>query len=226
VVKDSQSGFRAFRRETMRSLGLRSSGMELASEMLIRAANADLRIKEVEAGYRQRVGESKLDTFVDGRRHLALIFLLAPDLLLVGPGATLLALGVVLTAMGFLRPAGVAVGSLRWQPVFFSSICLVLGTQALLAGAVLANRSAVSLQTVRHRFDFIDSPRFPSRCFLLGLLGITAGLVIDLVMFVAWIGRNLLAGQGTAWAGLAQSLLILGGSLASFGVVSRFLRRR
>jgi hypothetical protein len=77
VVADSQSGFRAFDRRRVDALGLRAAGMELASEMLIRAARAGLRIEEVDVGYRPRIGESKLSTFSDGLRHLRLIVRLA-----------------------------------------------------------------------------------------------------------------------------------------------------
>src|SRR5712692_836569 len=70
VVNDSQSGFRAFRRDKLASLDVRSTGMELASEMLIRAARAGLRVMEVPAGYRERIGQSKLNAFEIGRAHV------------------------------------------------------------------------------------------------------------------------------------------------------------
>src|SRR4051812_21914741 len=73
VVTDSQSGYRAFRKDSLPKLGLTSTGMELASEMLIKAARAGLEIQEIPAGYRPRIGESKLSTWSDGWRHLQLI---------------------------------------------------------------------------------------------------------------------------------------------------------
>ncbi len=76
-VRDSQSGFRAFRRDCFLDLHLRSTGMELASEMLIQATRSDLRLVEVRTGYRQRVGSSKLAAYTDGRRHLRQIAFLA-----------------------------------------------------------------------------------------------------------------------------------------------------
>ena len=90
VVTDSQSGFRAFTREIARKHDPERVGMELASEMLINSARAGLRIEEIQTGYRPRIGQSKLETWADGWRHLTLIFMLAPDLLLIGPGLVLL----------------------------------------------------------------------------------------------------------------------------------------
>ncbi len=227
VVSDSQSGYRAFRRDRIAALELESSGMELASEMLIKGARAGLRITEVDTGYRPRIGDSKLAPLSDGLRHLQLILLLAPDLLLLIPGAILLTIGLVLLVLGFVSPSGVDVGSLRWQPVFFSGIALVLGTQAFLGGAVLAHHSSVAAPGVHRRFAFVGSAAFPARCTAVGLLLIAAGLLVDLALLVAWLGGDdSPSHNGSGWASLAQSALIVGGTLATFGIISRALRPR
>src|SRR5581483_6304316 len=85
-IRDSQSGFRAFRRSTIMKLDLKSPGMELNPEMVIKASRAGLRMLEVPTGYRPRVGESKLRTFADGWRNLRTILFLAPETILIGPG--------------------------------------------------------------------------------------------------------------------------------------------
>ena len=224
VVADSQSGYRAFRRDRLEALGLKSTGMELASEMLIRASRVGLRVHEVPAGYRPRIGESKLDSLSDGWRHLQLILLLAPDLLLLGPGFVLLAVGILFSVIGFVQPAGIHVGSLRWQPVFFSGTAIVLGAQALLGGAVLAHRSSVVVGSIHRRFAFVGSPAFLRRCRVGGLLGILLGLLIDGAFFVGWIGGSKSPPvEGSGLASVAQSLLIVGGTFASFGVIGRYL---
>ncbi len=220
TAKDSQSGFRAFRRDDFARLRMQSSGMEFASEMLIRAGHAGWRVQEVPTRYRPRVGKSKLKTLSDGWRHLLLILSLAPDLLLVGPGAALLVLGVALTILSLLSPGGISLGSLQWQPVFFSTIALVLGTQALLAGTVLAYRLSVISGRVCTRFAFAGGNRFSFRCVVAGATSVVAGLCIDLALFVVWASDGPAPSRGLALAALAQSLLIVGGSLATFALVS------
>lgn len=220
VVRDSQSGYRAFRRDAIDDLHLRSGGMEFASEMLIRAARAKLRIREIETGYRARVGVSKLNTFADGWRHLQLVVTLAPDLLLVGPGLGLFAVGLAMAVVGLVSPTGVELGSLQWQPVFFSTIALVLGVQAFLAGAVLSCRLAALSGRPSSAFAFVSRPSFPTQCLRSGTLAAVAGLGLDVVLFGAWIGEVPVMSRGLALAALAQSLLIVGASLATFGVVS------
>jgi hypothetical protein len=227
VTADSQTGYRAFRRDPMLGLGLRSDGMELASEMLIKAARGGLRVRDVEGGYAPRIGESKLDTWSDGWRHLMLILLLAPDLLLIGPGLVLAAAGLAALGLTFAQPQGVDIGSARWQPVFFSGIALVLGLQALLGGAILANASPVSAAS-RRRFAFLDDPRLPSRALALGVVAILCGLAIDVALFLAWWSDTSsppTTGVAFGFASLAQILLILGGTVALSGVIARFVRR-
>jgi hypothetical protein len=206
-------------------LQLRSTGMELASEMLIRGARAGLRIGEVETGYRPRIGESKLSTFTDGFRHLYLILLLAPDLLLIGPGLTAFLAGVVCTVVTLVRPSGVEFGSFRWQPVFFSTILVVLGAQALLAGMVLAHQSSVATTSMQRRLAFIGRPRFATACMALGALLVVAGLAVDIALLVVWLD-NPEPPRTFGAASLAQSLIILGGTIGTFGVLRRFERAR
>ena len=227
VVTDSQSGFRAFRRDSLEVMMLSSPGMELASEMLINSARAGLRIVEIQTGYRLRIGQSKLATWSDGWRHLTLILMLAPDLLLIGPGFTLLCLGLAMLGVSFVEPKGVEIGSLVWQPVFFSGIALVLGMQALLAGAVLAHNSSFTPAGVGHRFAFVGKANFPNRCLGTGVAIALLGLVLNLVLFALWLGNKAETSLSHfGLASLSQSLIIVGSTVASFGVISRFTRAR
>lgn len=226
TVRDSQSGFRAFRREAVLSLGLESTGMEFASEMLIRGSRAGLRVASLPTGYRPRVGDSKLNAFSDGWRHLRLILWHAPHLALVWPGALLAIVGVALAVQGLVAPAGILIGSLRWQPVFFSAIALVLGVQAMIAGMVLANRSSLVRSTVRRHYAFIDHDRFGPRCILGGLWVFVVGIAVDGLLFLNGVTGRAPLRRGLVLAALAQSLIICGASVATLGLVfGRFCRR-
>src|SRR3990170_5975346 len=112
-IGDSQSGLRAFRRTIPDELGLRSAGMELASEMIVSAARAGLRIAEVPAPYNVRRGESKLNTLRDGWRHVRYLLVAAPDFLFTLPGIGMVALGIVTSVISFVSPAGLEIGSGR-----------------------------------------------------------------------------------------------------------------
>jgi glycosyltransferase involved in cell wall biosynthesis len=100
-VRDAHCGMRAFRRSVLPQLDLRTTGMEFASEMVIRAAKANLRIEQIPITYHPREGESKLSSFRDGWRHLRFLLLHRPTYLFVLPGLLMLILG---SALGTTRP--------------------------------------------------------------------------------------------------------------------------
>ena len=90
---------RALRRDVLPRLDLRTTGMEFASEMVIRAAKADLRIAELPIEYHPRGGESKLSSFRDGWRHLRFLLVHSPTHLFILPGALLAGLGTLIVAL-------------------------------------------------------------------------------------------------------------------------------
>ena len=141
-VSDSQSGFRAFRREAINELNLTAIGMEFASEMLVCAGWAKLRITEVPTKYAERIGESKLETFSDGLRHLRQLLLLAPDVFAILPGS-----GLIILSMALWIFSGGAIhdlsrpGSLGWFLIFLAQTGLIIGSLTWIAGVLLRHRA-------------------------------------------------------------------------------------
>lgn len=72
-INDSQCGIRAIKKECLEKLNLQSTGMEFASEMVIKAVKNNFKIKELPINYKRRIGQSKLNPILDGLRHLKLI---------------------------------------------------------------------------------------------------------------------------------------------------------
>ena len=209
-LSDSQSGYRAFRREAVLALGLRARGMEYASEMLLRAGRAGLVVTEVPTGYRARVGASKLDPLGDGWRHLQLLLLLSPHLSLILPGLVLAAVGLALCGVSLVAPAGIAVGPLRWLPIFLGPMLLILGTQAAFLGLLAAHRSSLTPPPLRRRLGFLDREGAVNRLLGTFLLVALVGLVVDAGLLVLWLADR----SGDAFlgvAGLAQALIVIGG---------------
>ncbi|HSM38579.1 MAG TPA: glycosyltransferase family 2 protein [Candidatus Limnocylindrales bacterium] len=221
-IGDSQSGLRAFRRGITERLGLRSSGMELASEMIVSAARAGLTIAEVPAPYAVRRGESKLSTLRDGWRHLRYLLLAAPDFLFTLPGVTMVLLGLAATTISLTAPDGLRIGPMEWRPVFAGTIGLAIGVNAVLFG-VIAKLYGVSHGLLREdRWARLYRRVFRLE-WLLGLAGLlfTGGLLIELLLFGAWT-TSAVAIQGLSLAALAQTLMIVGAELglAAFLVVT------
>ena len=98
-LTDYHSGLRGFDARTIRSLGLHTSGMEFASEMLIRTSMAGIPMCEVPIVY-SPAGRSRpphLRTWSDGWRHLRFLLLFSPRWVLLYPGVALATVGLALT---------------------------------------------------------------------------------------------------------------------------------
>jgi len=212
-LSDSQSGYRAFWRETAVGLGLRARGMEYASEMLLKAGRAGLELTEVPTDYRVRVGESKLNTFGDGWRHIQMLMLLSPHLTLIAPGLAAAVIGLILCLVPLLAPLGVPFFSARWLPVFIGPMLLILGAQAVFLGSLAAHRTALTPAAFRRRLglDFLDRPDAVNRLLGSFLTMAATGVVLDGVLLMAWL-LDRSSDRLVGIAGLAQALIVIGGS--------------
>ena len=97
-VGDAHCGMRALRRDVLPVLDLRATGMEFASEMVVRASKQNLVISEVPIEYHPRGGESKLSSFRDGWRHLRFLLVHSPTHLFIVPGLLMSVLGALISA--------------------------------------------------------------------------------------------------------------------------------
>lgn len=120
-IKDAHTGFRAVRKEMYEQLGCITTGMEFASEMIVKAIHAGIRIDFIDIEYHPRTGESKLRTFRDGWRHLRFLLLHSPSTVFVFPGAVLWILSLLVTVRLAFGP--VMIGERRIDVHFM----LVLG---------------------------------------------------------------------------------------------------
>ena len=98
-VRDFHCGLRAFRRDSILALNLRTTGMEFASEMVVKASLASLRIAEVPTTLSPdgRSRPPHLRSWRDGWRHLRFLLLYSPRWLFFYPGLAALVVGTVLS---------------------------------------------------------------------------------------------------------------------------------
>jgi hypothetical protein len=191
--------------------------MELASETIVNAAREGLRVTEVPAPYNPRLGESKLNTVRDGWRHLRFLLLAAPNFLFVLPGLALIGMGVAVTAISFLAPTGIEIGSLTWQSVFAGGIFLAIGTNALVFGLMTKTfgadrgifREDAWVRAYRRVFSLERMLGLAAVLFILGGL-------INLGLLAVWLSGNRMA-VGLQLAALAESLMIVGANLGLAG---------
>ncbi len=121
-VKDINCGLRALRKSKIADLRLRSPGMEFASEMVIHARKAGLKIAERPIKYRKRGGgEAKLRTVRDGWRHLRFILLFAPFYLYLIPAffGSLVSFWLFNSERLGFQAAGILTSSMSFQILIF-----------------------------------------------------------------------------------------------------------
>lgn len=215
---DSQCGLRAFTREAYERMDLRSTGMELASEMILKASRRGLKVAERPVPYAVRVGESKLNTFRDGWRHLRFLLVHSPMFLFLIPGLVLSVLGLLALAITLGASSGITVGSLTWQPVFAGAILLSVGTNSLVIG-MASHMYAVSRGILEEDGLARAFRRHVSleRVLALAAVPLAIGVGLDGLLFLRWIGGAPFGVPAVGTAALAQSGIIVGANLVLGG---------
>ncbi len=208
-VADAHCGMRALRAEVLPRLDLRCTGMEFASEMVIRAAKADLRIAEFPISYHPREGESKLASFRDGWRHLRFLLVHSPTHLFILPGAVLAGLGTAIVA---LVGGGLDLFGRSWgiHALIGGALLMVVGTQVLALGLCA---HAYGTYFMGERDPWFDRARARFRLehgLLLGGAFVLVGAVLGAVILVTWISHGFGSLADEHLAVIAATFVIVG----------------
>jgi glycosyltransferase involved in cell wall biosynthesis len=208
-VRDAHCGMRAVRREVLPRLELRTGGMELASEMVIRAAKLGLVVRQFPIEYHRRQGESKLSTWGDGWRHLRFLLVHSPKYLFIAPGAVMASLGA-LTMAGVL--ANVSVFGRQWDihTEIGGSLLLIVGVQVIALGLCAM---AYGVYFMGERDDWFTRMRTKYRLehglLLGGAIGL-GGVILGGVLLGIWIDRGFGSLEEQRLAVLAATLVTVG----------------
>jgi glycosyltransferase involved in cell wall biosynthesis len=132
-IKDFHCGLRAFRREAILNLNLRCSGMEFASEMMVKAVIAGLPIDEIPITLHPdgRTRAPHLKSWRDGWRHLKFLLLFTPEWLFFNPGLLLFVVGLV--GFGVLSSGPLTLGGITFDTntMLLCAASMIMGFQAL-----------------------------------------------------------------------------------------------
>jgi glycosyltransferase involved in cell wall biosynthesis len=211
-IRDAHCGMRAVRRDVLPQLDLRTTGMEFASEMVIRASKEKLDIREFPIQYHPRGGETKLSRVRDGWRHLRFLLVHSPTHLFLVPGAFLAVLGAIVAIISL---AQINVFGREWQlhTMIGSSLLMIIGAQVISLGLCAHAYGTYFMaekdpwfDRMRARFNLED-----------GLLagGIVAG--VGLIAFAVILGKWIADGAGALseerLAILAVTLVVIGAQI-------------
>ena len=203
-ISDVHCGMRAITHDALKKLQLRTGGMEFASEMVIEATRKGLRISEVPITYYPRRGESKLNTFSDGWRHLRFILLYRPVLYLLVPGGLALMLGLALTAGVYLQAGS------RMHSLILGSLMLLIGYQMLLAGLYFEAFGEIYGFSSSGINKKLISYHSLEKELLLGFAFLATGAIIGLQVLLKWQARGFGSIDELGSAVMAMVLSIMG----------------
>ena len=226
-VRDAHCGMRALRRDVLDTLDLRTTGMEFASEMVIRAAKQHLSIAEIDISYHPRGGESKLSSFRDGWRHLRFLLVHSPTYLFIVPGTLLAAVGTIVSAL-VLAHVGILGRSWDIHALIGGALFTIIGTQVLALGLCAHAYGTYFMGEKDAWFDAMRARFRLEHGLALGGVITVAGFVTALVIVIQWIGHGFGAIGLQQLAIVAFELLIVGLQIffSSFLLSILGLRRR
>ncbi len=226
-VNDAHCGMRALRRDVLARLDLRTTGMEFASEMVIRASKERLRIAEFPIEYHPRGGESKLSSFRDGWRHLRFLLVHSPNHLFIVPGTVLAGVGTLIVVF---VGAGLDFFGRAWglHALIGGALLMIVGTQVLALGLCAHAYGTYFMGERDPWFDRMRARFSLEHGLALGGLFTLVGLVMGVVIVATWIAHGFGSLADERLAVVAASLIIVGIQIffSSFLLSILGLRRR
>lgn len=178
-IRDFHCGLRGFDRNRMLALGLHTTGMEFASEVVVSSVLAGYRIVEVPTTL-SRDGRSRpphLRSFRDGWRHLRFLLLYSPRWLFLIPGSLLVVLGAIATGVLLVTP--VRIGSVTFDvgTLLYANAALLVGAQAV----------GFALLTKVYAIEEGFMPRDPRLDRLARWLGLETGLLVAAALILVGV---------------------------------------
>ena len=192
-VDDFHCGLRGFNREAMLGLKLTCPGMELASEMIVKAVLGKLKISQAPITLRpdRRNRPPHLRSFRDGWRHLRFLLLFCPRWLFFMPGLFLLAVG--LAGFLLLLPGPLTVGGVNFDTntLLVCAMTLLVGTQAVFFSLqAKAYATSVGLMRPDRRIERLFGIAYLEISTAVGLGLMLVGVAYLLVATTGWQRTN------------------------------------
>ena len=184
-ISDAHCGMRAFTKEALEKMNLKTHGMELASEMVIEAAKCGLKIKEVPITYYSRRAPSKLNSFKDGWRHVRFMMLYRPVPFLYLPGAFVFILGFLITS-SLLFTESAAYN--RSHSFILGSMLLIIGGQTLATGGYMKTYGLIHgmYQVDKKSKNLLNYHSLEKELFV-GSIILGIGIILGLKVAYTWI---------------------------------------
>jgi glycosyltransferase involved in cell wall biosynthesis len=235
-IRDFHCGLRGFNRQSILDLHLQTTGMEFASEMVVKASLGGRRVSEVPTTLKKdgRSRPPHLRSWRDGWRHLRFLLIFSPRWLFLVPGTVAFALGILGTFVLTFGPFSIGdVGFDVASQVYLSALAVV-GYQAVLfaiLSKIYAQHEGFRIPRSRN-FDRLERRISLESSAVVGLILFLLGLIIAIVQLVMWgrAGFGALQLEQTVRTAISAALLMMLGAQTIMagmflGVLSVVLKR-
>ncbi|MDK9703214.1 MAG: glycosyltransferase family 2 protein [Sulfuritalea sp.] len=227
-IADFHCGMRAFTREAFDRMNVRTPGMEFATEMVVNASHAGLRIAEIPTRLYpdKRDRPPHLRSFRDGWRHLRFMLTYAPDWLYLVPGLLLVlpgVLGLIVLSGGAATVGGVRLGI---HFLALSSLLTMLGGNVIgfgvLAKVYNSSRCPIPQDSMIARL----LRQFTlERGILAGGALVIGGTAVDAAILLEWLARSRSEmGETVHLAFVASTLVVVGINLVFGSFLLRMMQ--
>lgn len=212
-VSDAHCGMRAFTKDGYRRMQLQTTGMEFASEMVIKAALGGLRVTEIPITLHPdgRSRPPHLRSFRDGWRHLRFMLLFSPSYLFLIPGGLSMLIGLIpLILLGF---GPVVIGGLHFDVHYMvvGSLLTILGFQIVTTGLFAKTYShAARLYAPDRTLKVLMRLFNLERGLVVGMVLFLAGFAIDIRILMQWLASGMGSLDAVRPAIQASTLMIIG----------------
>ncbi|WP_431279770.1 glycosyltransferase family 2 protein [Leifsonia poae] len=236
-ISDFHCGLRGFNREAINRLSLQTTGMEFASEMVVKASLGGSRVSEVPTtlSVDGRSRPPHLRSWRDGWRHLRFLLIFSPRWLFLVPGSVAFIIGIL--GAFFLSLGPLVIGDVGFDvssQVYLAALAVV-GYQAILfaiLSKIYAQHEGFRIPRSRN-FDRLERRISLESSAIAGVIVFLVGLAIAVVQFATWAGSGFgaLDATDTLRAAVPASLLMIIGAQTIMagmflGVLSVVLKRR
>ena len=184
-IGDFHCGLRGFSKEAFNKMNLQTTGMEFASEMIVKSSLKGLRITEVPTILSPdgRTRPPHLNTWRDGWRHLRFLVLYSPRWLFLIPGFLLMLLGLITSSILIYGPVTLGNVTFDVHTLLFTSGCILIGFQFLLFYGL------TKVFTVENGL----LPKSKKYDRLFRFINLEKGLILGSILFLIGIGLSLFA---------------------------------
>ena len=215
-MSDAHCGLRALTKEAFERLDLRTTGMEFASEMVVKAHTQGLRMTEVPTTLAPdgRSRAPHLRSFRDGWRHLRFLMMLSPAWVLIYPGGAVFLLGAVLMAILSCGPLHLGRVVLDQHTMITGAMLVIVGYQGVttgLAARMFAVHDEIGMPApwLRRVFRSVTLER--------GLIGGLIVLVIGVGVCIGMVGYWALKDFGPLHLEMTLRPMLIGATLIALG---------